>query len=228
MLGARDVGFAYGDAEILKMVSLEVNAGETVALLGPSGSGKSTLLYCLAGILVPSSGAVTFNGEVLSDQDDRARTLLRRRSFGFVLQFGRLMADLTVIENVSFPLRLLGERRSAAERTASVALEAVGLEGKGDQRAATLSGGEQQRAAVARALVHDPSVIFADEPTGALDSANGALVMDVLLGMAEERGSAVVLVTHDESVASRADRQVHLVDGVLSGASATAAEPAHA
>lgn len=217
MLSAQDVRFAYGEAEILKGVSLTVDRGETVALLGASGSGKSTLLYCLAGILQPAGGTVSFDGCLLSDQDDRARTMVRRRSFGFVLQFGRLIGDLTAVENVSFPLRLLGERRRAAERVAREALEAVGLGDQADQRTATLSGGEQQRAAVARAVVHDPAVIFADEPTGALDSTNGALVMQALVGMARNRGTALVLVTHDQTVAADADRQVHLRDGSLSG-----------
>lgn len=222
MLTADQVTFAYGDAEILRGVDLTVDRGETVALLGPSGSGKSTLLYCLAGILVPSSGTIGFDGAPLSTLDDRGRTLVRRQSFGFVLQFGRLMADLTVSENVSFPLRLLGVRRREAEARAAEALESVGLPGRGSQRTATLSGGEQQRAAVARALVHDPAVLFADEPTGALDSTNGTRVMDVLLEAARARGTAVLLVTHDESVAARADRQVRLGDGRVLSAGASA------
>lgn len=223
MLRADDVHFSYDGTAVLNGISMQVDPGETVALLGPSGSGKSTLLYCLAGILVPTEGRVTFDGRALSEVGDKQRTLIRRRSFGFVLQFGRLMADLTAAENVSFPLRLLGTRRGPAEEAARAALETVGLGDKADRRAATLSGGEQQRAAVARALIHEPSVVFADEPTGALDSSNGAVVMDALLAMARVRGASVVLVTHDEAVAAAADRQVRLGDGRLGGGVETSA-----
>lgn len=219
MLRADDVHFGYGDEDaVLKGVTVDVAPGEVVALLGPSGSGKSTLLHCLAGILVPTSGRVLLGDQPLSELDEKGRTHVRRQSFGFVLQFGRLMADLTAVENVSFPLRLLGTRRRPAEEAALDALEAVGLRDKAHRRAASFSGGEQQRAAVARALIHDPAVIFADEPTGALDSSNGAVVIEALLTMARTRGSAVVLVTHDESVAAAADREVRLVDGRLAGA----------
>ncbi|WP_370289358.1 ABC transporter ATP-binding protein [Nocardioides sp.] len=213
MLRSDDLHFSYDGNVVLDGVGLGVDRGETVALVGPSGSGKSTLLYCLAGILVPAHGSVVFDGQVLGELDEKERTLLRRRSFGFVLQFGRLMADLTATENVSFPLRLLGVKRAAAEAAAREALDAVGLADRGERRAATLSGGEQQRAAVARALIHEPAVVFADEPTGALDTANGAVVMDALLSTARQRGAAVVLVTHDPAIAAGADRRIHLRDG---------------
>lgn len=213
IIQATDLRHAYDDREVLQGVSIEVRAGEVLALLGPSGSGKSTLLYCLAGVLGPDSGSIVVDGVDLVGADDDARTRLRREAFGFVLQFGRLVGELTAVENAAFPLRLLGRRRGEAEKAALAVLDQVGVAHLARHRAATLSGGEQQRVAVARALVHEPRVVFADEPTGALDTSNGRLVMDCLISSARTAGSAVVLVTHDETVAARADRQVRLVDG---------------
>jgi putative ABC transport system ATP-binding protein len=181
--------------------------------LGPSGSGKSTLLYCLSGILTPDSGLIQFRDNPVNAAPDRERTRLRRESFGFVLQFGRLIADLTVAENVSLPLRLLGTRRREAERAAEEALGHVGLAAKAQCRTGTLSGGEQQRAAVVRALIHKPLVVFADEPTGSLDSSNGALIMQTLFDAACAGGSAVIVVTHNESLAAQCDRRMYLLDG---------------
>lgn len=222
MLVAEDVCFAYGETQVLRGVSLDVAPGEVVALLGPSGSGKSTFLYCLAGVLVPTGGRVCYDGLDIAGGSDRERTAIRREHFGFVLQFGRLVADLTAVENASFPLRLLGVPRAEAEQRGLAALAVVGLDSKATRRAASLSGGEQQRVAVARALVHGPGVVFADEPTGALDSTNGALVMDCLTSAARDLGAAVVLVTHDESVAQQADRRVYLSDGHLADHSMSA------
>lgn len=215
MLRAIDIHHSYGEREVLRGVSLEVTQGEVLALLGPSGSGKSTLLYCLAGVLVPSAGSVLVGDLDLVTADDDTRTRARRETFGFVLQFGRLVGELTAVENASIPLRLLGRRRREAEAAAREALAAVGVADLAGRRASTLSGGEQQRVAVARALIHDPAVVFADEPTGALDSANGELVMGCLVDMARERGSAVVLVTHDESIAAQAHREIRMRDGLM-------------
>lgn len=216
LLLARDVHAGYGGAPVLRGVDLAVAAGESVALVGPSGSGKSTLLYCLAGVHKAASGAIVFAGRDVAGMDESALTDLRRRSFGFVLQFGRLVGDLTAVENVSLPLRLNGIGRRAAEQRAAGLLAEVGLAQSAHRSASTLSGGEQQRAAVARALIHDPAVVFADEPTGALDSTNGAVVLEMLTAAARDRNAALVLVTHDERIADRADRVVSMADGRLS------------
>ncbi len=215
MLTCSDVHYAYAGTPVLRGVDLTVAGGEVVALLGPSGSGKSTLLYCLSGVLVPTQGSIELAGERLEELDDDARTRLRGRSCGFVLQFGRLVGELTAVENAAFPLRLLGSSRRTAEAQARAALADVGVDHLADRATASLSGGEQQRVAVARALVHRPAVVFADEPTGALDTENGERVLERLTGMARDRGSAVVLVTHDEGLALRADRVVRMRDGLV-------------
>ena len=213
LLRAEDLWFSYGAEPVLRGAGVSVRAGEAVALVGASGSGKSTLLYCLAGVLVPEHGTVRLAGQDVSSMSDRDRTRFRAAHCGFVLQFGRLVGDLTAAENVSMPLRLLGVSRRAAERAAIDALGEVGIADLATRRAATLSGGEQQRAAVARALIHEPAVVFADEPTGALDSHNSRLVMSCLFETAHAKGSAVLLVSHDDAVADAADRSVGFADG---------------
>ncbi|MEU8234014.1 ABC transporter ATP-binding protein [Actinoplanes sp. NPDC048967] len=213
LLVADGVSKSFGITRALNGASLQVRPGEVLALTGPSGSGKSTLLHCLSGILAPDSGRVSFEGRDLTAMSDRERSALRRGAFGFVFQFGQLVPELTCLENVALPLRLAGVRRSRAERRAAellVRLEVVEVAGK---RPGQASGGQGQRVAVARALVTDPQVIFADEPTGALDSRNGEQVMRLLVAAAKERGSAVVLVTHEARIASYADREVSFRDG---------------
>jgi putative ABC transport system ATP-binding protein len=213
LLVADDVSKSFGLTRALRGASLQVRPGEVLALTGPSGSGKSTLLHCLSGILAPDSGRVSFEGRDLTAMSDRERSALRRGAFGFVFQFGQLVPELTCLENVALPLRLAGVRRTRAERRAAellVRLEVVEVAGK---RPGQASGGQGQRVAVARALVTDPQVIFADEPTGALDSRNGEQVMRLLVAAAKERGSAVVLVTHEARIASYADREVTFRDG---------------
>ncbi|MGW4948168.1 ABC transporter ATP-binding protein [Actinoplanes sp. NPDC004185] len=213
LLVADDVSKSFGLTRALHGASLQVRPGEVLALTGPSGSGKSTLLHCLSGILAPDSGRVSFEGRDLTALSDRERSALRRGAFGFVFQFGQLVPELTCLENVALPLRLAGVRRARAERRAAellVRLEVVEVAGK---RPGQASGGQGQRVAVARALVTDPQVIFADEPTGALDSRNGEQVMRLLVAAAKERGSAVVLVTHEAQIASYADREVTFRDG---------------
>ncbi|MEU8609576.1 ABC transporter ATP-binding protein [Actinoplanes sp. NPDC048791] len=213
LLVADGVSKSFGITRALNGASLQVRPGEVLALTGPSGSGKSTLLHCLSGILAPDSGRVSFEGRDLTAMGDRERSALRRGAFGFVFQFGQLVPELTCLENVALPLRLAGVRRTRAERRAAellVRLEVVEVAGK---RPGQASGGQGQRVAVARALVTDPQVIFADEPTGALDSRNGEQVMRLLVAAAKERGSAVVLVTHEARIASYADREVTFRDG---------------
>lgn len=212
---ARDVHAGYEASAVLRGVNLDVACGEVVAMTGRSGSGKSTLLYCLAGILRPTNGSIEVAGQSLVGLAETELTAIRRRNFGFVLQFGRLVADLTAKENVSLPMRLNGIGRTEAENAAVDALAEMGISELAHRRAGSLSGGEQQRVAVARALIHSPNVIFADEPTGALDSANGRRVLDLLLASARSRRATVVLVTHDDQVARAADRQIRLADGLV-------------
>jgi len=213
LLSASDLSLSFGGTAALDGVSVDVHPGEVLAVLGPSGSGKSTLLHCLAGILPPDSGEVRFCGARIDDQSDDARSRLRASSFGFVFQFGSLVPELTAVENVALPLRLAGVRRRPAELRAAGWLERLAVGEVADQRPGQLSGGQGQRVAVARALVGGPRVVFADEPTGALDSLSGELVLEELVGAAREQGAAVVLVTHEARVAAYADREIVLRDG---------------
>ncbi|MFJ4968058.1 ABC transporter ATP-binding protein [Streptomyces sp. NPDC088755] len=213
LLAARDLCKTYGSTPALDGASFSVHPGEVVAVMGPSGSGKSTLLHCLAGIITPDSGTITYAGRELSAMSDAERSALRRSDFGFVFQFGQLVPELTCVENVALPLRLNGVRRKAAERTAREWMERLEVDGLGAKRPGEVSGGQGQRVAVARALAGSPKVIFADEPTGALDSFNGERVMELLTEAARSFGVAVVLVTHEARVAAYSDRDVTVRDG---------------
>ena len=216
LLTATGLHLRFGTTTALDGASIEVRPGEVVALLGPSGSGKSTLLHCLAGILRPDQGEVVYRGARLDDQPDDVRTRTRLTDFGFLFQFGSLVPELTALENVALPLRLAGQRRRGAEQRATSWLEQLDVGDCAGKRPGEMSGGQGQRVAAARALVAGPRVLFADEPTGALDSLNGELVMDQLMGAAREQGTTVVLVTHEDRVAAYADREVLLRDGRLS------------
>ncbi|MDM8085596.1 ABC transporter ATP-binding protein [Cellulomonas cellasea] len=213
LLTADGLHLRFGETQALNDASLQVYAGEVVALMGPSGSGKSTLLHCLAGILTPDSGHVTYDGRLLSQMPDVERSALRREEFGFVFQFGQLVPELTCLENVALPLRLAGTSRRAAERTARDWLQRLEVTDVADKRPGQASGGQGQRVAVARALVTSPRVVFADEPTGALDSLNGERVMQLLIAAARDTGAAVVLVTHEARVAAYSDREAVVRDG---------------
>jgi putative ABC transport system ATP-binding protein len=210
---ARNVVFSFGTTPALRGASIAVESGEILAIMGPSGSGKSTLLHCLAGILVPSSGEILFDGARVDAMNETQRSSLRRDRFGFVFQFGQLVPELTAAENVALPLLLSGVRRTEALRTAYGWFERLGLEGMEQRRSGELSGGQAQRIALARGLVAGPKVLFADEPTGALDSLTGEQVMDLLVGSAREQGTTVILVTHEPRVAAYADREVIVRDG---------------
>jgi putative ABC transport system ATP-binding protein len=203
----------FGHTEALAGASLDVAAGEIVAVMGPSGSGKSTLLHCAAGIFVPDEGTVVFNGQAVERLSDSKRSALRRSDFGFVFQFGRLVPELSCVENVSLPLRLSGINRNEAKRQANEWLERLEVADVARSLPGEVSGGQGQRVAVARALVTRPRVVFADEPTGALDSLNGERVMQLLTAAARETAAAVVLVTHEPRVAAYADREVIVRDG---------------
>ncbi|MEV6965934.1 ABC transporter ATP-binding protein [Hamadaea sp. NPDC051192] len=213
LIAASDVTLSFGETPALRGASFRAEAGEIVAIMGPSGSGKSTLLHCLAGILVPHSGEVTFAGDRVDQMSETRRSALRRDRFGFVFQFGQLVPELTAQENVALPLLLGGVRRAEAMSRARVWFERLDLSGMEGRRSGELSGGQAQRVALARALVAEPEVLFADEPTGALDSLTGEQVMDLLVGSAKEQGTTVVLVTHEPRVAAYADREVIVRDG---------------
>jgi putative ABC transport system ATP-binding protein len=204
---------SFGPTAALTGASVDVAEGEVVAVMGPSGSGKSTLLHCLAGIVLPDSGTVTYAGRELSSMPDGPRSALRRTEFGFVFQFGQLVPELTCLENVALPLRLGGMRRRAAEREATEWLARLEVADAAGKRPGEISGGQGQRVAVARALITGPRVIFADEPTGALDSFTGERVLRLLIDTARASGAAVVLVTHEPRVAAYSDREVIVRDG---------------
>jgi putative ABC transport system ATP-binding protein len=213
MLEASGVRRSFGRTLALVDAGISVGAGEVVAIMGPSGSGKSTLLHCLAGILVPDAGRIVYDGHDVTRMSDAERSALRRRDFGFVFQFGQLVPELTCLENVAMPLRLDGTRRRAAEARAGELLERLEVADVARSTPGRVSGGQGQRVAVARALVTRPRVVFADEPTGALDSLNGERVMELLVAVARETDAAVVLVTHEARVAAYAHREVVVRDG---------------
>jgi putative ABC transport system ATP-binding protein len=216
IIEARDLSLSFGSTPALRGASLTVRRGEIVAVMGPSGSGKSTLLHCLAGILVPDEGEVSYGGLWLDRLGDDRRSALRRDKFGFVFQSGQLVPELTAEENVALPLLLAGTRRGPAMTAARKWFSSLGLDGLELRRSGELSGGQAQRVALARGLVNEPEVLFADEPTGSLDSVSGELVMDLLTAAVGEHGTTVVLVTHDARVAAYADREVVVRDGKVS------------
>ncbi|MFJ8104758.1 ABC transporter ATP-binding protein [Streptomyces sp. NPDC096132] len=215
MLSAKEVDLFYGETPAVRQADICLRRGEVVAITGQSGSGKSSLLYCLAGVLPVARGKVSFEGHILADFDDEELSALRRERFGFVFQYGELLPELTVEENAALPLRLAGQRKAKALAAAGEVLGRLGLADLRQRRPSQVSGGQSQRVAVARALVHRPAVVFADEPTGSLDSANAAAVLEEFLSLARSQGTAVVLVTHDAEVAARADSRYSMRDGVL-------------
>lgn len=209
------VKYSYRRNTALRGVTLQLKPGEVVAVTGASGCGKSTLLHCAAGILIPDVGAVRLDGQDLASLPEEKRARLRRTKLGIVLQFGQLVPDLPLIDNVALPLLLDGHERGEAHETALDWLKQVGIADEADAVPAELSGGQTQRAAVARALIAGPSVVLADEPTGSLDSRAGQELLDVLLQAARYRGAALLMVTHDNLVAATADREIRLRDGMI-------------
>jgi len=198
---------------VFDRLTFSVGEGETVALLGASGSGKTTLLNLISGIDSPDNGSVSLDGVDVHALVEPERTLLRRRRIGFVFQFFNLIQTLTVGENVALPLELLGDDNSAAQQRAAALLEDVGLGGLANRFPETLSGGEQQRAAIARALAHRPALLLADEPTGNLDEDTGGRIIELLTGLARQQGTTMLLVTHSTRVAEAADRVLRLSHG---------------
>ena len=230
IMRARGLEMSFGQTHALRGVDLDVAAGEVLAVTGPSGSGKSTLLHVMAGVLVPDAGRVDYHGgdttQDIAALDEAARSRLRLKEFGFIFQFGQLLPDLSALDNVTIPLLLAGTPRRRALAQARETLGELGLSEHLDKRPTQLSGGQAQRAAVARALVTNPRLLFADEPTGSLDSLAAERTMEVLLNSVRSRGAALVIITHAARVAAYADREVTVRDGRISpGATHTAAGP---
>ena len=219
IISARNVVKQFGQTKALRGASLDVAPGEIVAIMGPSGSGKSTLLHSLAAIIGIDSGEIILSGKRIDTLNDDARSKLRRTHFGFVFQFGQLVPELTVLDNIALPLLLNGEKRAAAYEQAKQWIDKVELGDKADDVVGELSGGQMQRIAIARAMVIQPKILFADEPTGSLDTLNSQKVMELFIAMAKEHGTTVVMVTHEPSIAAYADREVIVRDGVVASAS---------
>lgn len=215
MLEATELTLFYGQTRALNGVSISVASGESVAVMGASGSGKSSLLHCLAGVIAPDSGSVYIDGTDLTGLSDRSRSRVRLERVGVVFQFGDLVPELSLIENVMLPLQLLGQKAAPARDRALALLTELGIPELADSRAGEVSGGQAQRAAVARAMVHRPAIVLADEPTGSLDSFNAEEVMDALIALTRTAGTALVVVTHDNRVASHLDRLITLRDGAV-------------
>ncbi|WP_151773249.1 ABC transporter ATP-binding protein [Streptomyces abyssomicinicus] len=213
LLAARDLVKTHGRTDALRGASAELHAGEILAVTGPSGSGKSTLLHCMAGIVRPDGGSVHYEGLRIDTCPEDRLSALRRTDFGVVFQFGQLIPELTLTDNVALPLMLAGTSRREARARAGEWLDRFGVGDRGDARPGELSGGQAQRGALARALVTGPRVVFADEPTGALDSLSGERVMSELVSAVRSSGAAVLLITHDARVAAYADREIRLADG---------------
>jgi putative ABC transport system ATP-binding protein len=215
LLRAHGIAKAYGPTPAVRDISVDVTEGEILAVTGPSGCGKSTLLHCLAGILRVDSGTVHYRDQDLTTWSEAARSKLRRSEFGILFQFGQLVPELTAAENVALPLLLAGTGRREARIAALSWLDRFGVADLADKRPGAMSGGQQQRCAVARALITGPKILFADEPTGALDALTGEQVLTQIVQVAREHTTAVVLVTHDARVAGYADREIVLRDGAV-------------
>ncbi|AWG04259.1 ABC transporter ATP-binding protein [Trueperella pyogenes] len=213
ILEARSLKKAFGRTEAMRGIDLNVERGEILAIMGPSGSGKSTFLHALAAIERPDDGTVFFNGARIDSLSDAERTILRRTKFGFVFQFGQLVPELTALDNVMVPLMLGGVRKGEAVRRAKEWLARVGLANRAELLPGQLSGGEAQRVAIARSLIIRPEILFADEPTGALDSFNSEQVMEMIVQLARAEGLTVVMVTHEPMIAAFADREIVVRDG---------------
>ena len=218
IISAKNIKKSYGQTSVLHGVSLDVKQGEVLAIMGPSGSGKSTLLHSLAAIIPVDSGEILFGGRNIGKFSDNKRSILRRTAFGFVFQFSQLVPELTVIDNVALPLLLNGVSRNKAYAEAKKWLEAVGLTDKHESTPGEISGGQMQRVAIARAMVVQPKILFADEPTGSLDSLNYEHVMELFIKTAKDNGTTVIMVTHEPSIAAYADREIVVRDGQIIGA----------
>jgi ABC-type lipoprotein export system ATPase subunit len=220
VLHARDVSKNYGGRPVLRGISFDLAAGERLALLGPSGSGKTTLLNCLGGVDRPDSGSILFRGASLESLDSDQLAELRRRHMGTIFQFFHLLPTLTAAENIELPLQLNQVPPKQRRERVRWLLERVEVNHRAQALPGELSGGEMQRIAIARALAHEPALLLADEPTGNLDSRNGAIILDLLRELTDETGAALVLVTHSPEAASICHREIHLRDGTMETAPA--------
>lgn len=219
IMSARGLEFWFGTTHALRGVDLDIRSDEVLAVMGPSGSGKSTLLHVLAGVLVPAAGSVHFDGRDRTQLDEATRSTLRLHDFGFVFQFGQLLADLSAVDNVTIPLLMSGTSRRQALVRAREVLDGLGLGDHIDKLPGQMSGGQAQRVAVARALACSPRILFADEPTGSLDSLAAEQTMEALTTAARTAGAAVVIITHEPRTAAYADREVLVRDGLISAGS---------
>lgn len=211
----RGIHKSFDHLEVLRGVDLDVNRGEILSIVGASGAGKTTLLQILGTLDRPDSGTVEYDGTSVFDLGGKALARFRNRNIGFVFQFHQLLPEFTLLENVAMPALIGGDRRADAFSRAATLLDQLGLTDRATHRPAQLSGGERQRAAVARALVNDPAVILADEPSGSLDSANRRELYDLIFHLRDQRRQTFVIVTHDETLASRSDRAIHICDGLI-------------
>lgn len=215
LLAAQSLVKAFGPTVAVRSVNLELRPGEILAVTGPSGSGKSTLMLLLSGVLAPDSGDVVFNGRALTSLAESARSRLRRSDFGLLFQFGQLIPEMSILENITLPLLLGGKSRAEVAHAAEPLMERLGIQELATASPTEVSGGQAQRAAMARAIITKPRVLFADEPTGALDSAAGGRVLTELTREAAFSGMSVVLITHDPHVAAHAHRIVNMEDGAI-------------
>ena len=218
IISAKNIKKTYekNGEEILHGISLDVKQGEILAIMGPSGSGKSTLLHCLAGIVPISSGEIIYKGDRIDNLKDKEKTLLRQKDFGFVFQFSQLVPELTAEDNVALPLLLNKVKKDYAYQKAKSLLREVGLEHDYIKLPGKMSGGQRQRVAIARAMAISPRIIFADEPTGSLDSLNSQKVMELFVNIARKTNTTIIMVTHEATIAAYADREMFVRDGKIS------------
>ena len=215
MIEIKNLTKKFGNLEVLKGVSLTVNKGEVISIIGPSGAGKTTLLQLIGTLDKPTGGTILFNGEDVCRMNSKRVAAFRNKHIGFVFQFHQLLPEFTALENVTIPALIAGRKRKEAEEEAMELLRTMGLEERADHKPSELSGGENQRVAVARALINHPDVILADEPSGSLDSRNKEELHKLFFNLRDKFGQTFIIVTHDESLASYTDRTIKMVDGII-------------
>ena len=215
MIEIKDLRKKFGNLEVLKGVNLKIEKGEVISIIGPSGAGKTTLLQLIGTLDKPTSGTILFNGEDLSKMGSNKLSTFRNKHIGFVFQFHQLLPEFTALENITIPALIAGRKRKEADAEAMELLRIMGLEERADHKPSELSGGENQRVAVARALINHPDVILADEPSGSLDSKNKEELHRLFFSLRDKFGQTFIIVTHDEGLASYTDRTIKMVDGVV-------------
>ncbi len=225
MINIRSIYKSYGGLNVLKGINLDIATGEVLSIVGPSGAGKTTLLQIAGTLERPDSGSVCYDGKDITGLPDKKLSAFRNANIGFVFQFHQLLPEFTALENVAMPLLIGGERRGKAEKRAAELLDTLGLSERLKHKPAQLSGGEKQRVAIARAIANAPAVVFADEPTGSLDSHNRDEIRQIIRSLNEQTGQTFVIVTHDPSVAAISDRIVSMSDGMITGVDKTSPSP---